>query len=227
NAVSSASNIMGIATNATDKKQTEGSISIVFLKDPTDPRWKNDPGIKLYRSIMKKYKGVQPNDVYNVYGMSVAHTFVEALKKAGRSPTRTSIMKAVTHLNVHNDPFLLPGIVVPTTATPPLSTTPAKAGAPTIGRTHAAATSPKAKRTVITCSKRKRRLRKRPKTVPIAQRVAAASVSATGVRPCTWGSSGCGSEISQTPTSAASRNQMKPRRGCSPSTSHAPATTIS
>ena len=117
NAVSSASNIMGIATNATDKKQTEGSISIVFLKDPTDPRWKNDPGIKLYRSIMKKYKGVQPNDVYNVYGMSVAHTFVEALKKAGRSPTRTSIMKAVTHLNVHNDPFLLPGIVVRTTAT--------------------------------------------------------------------------------------------------------------
>jgi len=66
---------------------------------------------------MKKYKGVQPNDVYNVYGMSVAHTFVEALKKAGRSPTRTSIMKAVTHLNVHNDPFLLPGIVVRTTAT--------------------------------------------------------------------------------------------------------------
>src|SRR5437016_473770 len=95
----------------------EGTISIVFLKDPTDPRWKNDPGIKLYRSIMKKYKGVQPNDVYNVYGMSVAHTFVEALKKAGKSPTRTSIMKAVTHLNVHNDPFLLPGIVVRTTST--------------------------------------------------------------------------------------------------------------
>ena len=26
-------------------------------------------------------------------------------------------MKAVTHLNVHNDPFLLPGIVVRTTST--------------------------------------------------------------------------------------------------------------
>jgi branched-chain amino acid transport system substrate-binding protein len=114
NAVASASNIMGIATNATNKKQTEGSISIVFLKDPTDPRWKKDPGIKLYRSIMKQYKGVHPNDVYNVYGMSVAHTFVEALKKAGKNPTRASIMKAATHLNVHNDPFLLPGVVVRT-----------------------------------------------------------------------------------------------------------------
>ncbi len=66
---------------------------------------------------MKKYKGVHPNDVYNVYGMSVAHTFVEALKKAGKNPTRMSIMKAVTHLNVHNDPFLLPGIVARTTST--------------------------------------------------------------------------------------------------------------
>src|SRR6266576_558610 len=117
NAVASASNIMGIASNATNKKQTEGSISIVFLKDPTDPRWAKDPGIKLYRTIMKKYKGVHTNDVYNVYGMSVAHSFVEALKKAGKNPTRMSIMKAVTHLNVHNDPFLLPGIVARTTST--------------------------------------------------------------------------------------------------------------
>jgi branched-chain amino acid transport system substrate-binding protein len=119
NAVSSASNIMGIACSAgaAGSKECEGSISIVFLKDPTDPRWKKDPGIKLYRKIMKRYKGVHPNDVYNVYGMSVAHSFVEALKKAGKNPTRASIMKAVTHLNVHNDPFLLPGVVVKTSST--------------------------------------------------------------------------------------------------------------
>src|SRR5438094_2701552 len=44
NAVSSAANVMGIATLGTSKKQTEGSISIVFLKDPTDAHWKRDPG---------------------------------------------------------------------------------------------------------------------------------------------------------------------------------------
>jgi branched-chain amino acid transport system substrate-binding protein len=115
NAVSSASNIMGIATVGTSKKQTDGTISIVFLKDPTDPRWTKDRGIKLYRTIMKRFKGTNPSDVYNVYGMSVAHTFVEALKKAGKNPTRDSIMRAATHLNIHNDPFLLPGIVVRTT----------------------------------------------------------------------------------------------------------------
>ncbi|HEY6151900.1 MAG TPA: ABC transporter substrate-binding protein, partial [Gaiellaceae bacterium] len=66
NAVSSAANIMGLSSAATNKKQTEGTISIVFLKDPTDPAWRNNSGMKLYRSIMKKYKGGNPNDVYAV-----------------------------------------------------------------------------------------------------------------------------------------------------------------
>jgi branched-chain amino acid transport system substrate-binding protein len=115
NAVSSATNIMGVATAATSRRQTEGSISIVFLKDPTDRRWAADPGIRLYRSVMKKYnrKGSW-KDVYNVYGMSAAHTFVQALKRAGKNPTRESIMRAATHLNIRNDPFLLPGISVRT-----------------------------------------------------------------------------------------------------------------
>ena len=118
NVVSSASNVMNLALLASSKKQVEGSISIVFLKDPTDPRWRKDRGIKLYRAIMKRYKdrGVDPNNVYNVYGMSVAHTFVQALKQAGKNPTRASIMRAALHLNIRNDPFLLPGVVVRTTA---------------------------------------------------------------------------------------------------------------
>src|SRR5215217_7404813 len=102
NAVSSAANIMGLATAATGKKHTEGSLSIVFLKDPTDLHWRKDPGTKLYRTIMKRYQGGNPNDVYAVYGMSAAHTFVAALKKA-------------TSLNVKNDPYLLPGMSVRTT----------------------------------------------------------------------------------------------------------------
>ncbi len=114
NAVSSASNIMGLSTVGAGKKQTEGSLSIVFLKDPTDAHWAKDPGIKLYSSIMKRFKGGRIKDVYAVYGMSAAHTFVEALKKAGKNPTRESIMRAALHLNIKNDPFLLPGITVKT-----------------------------------------------------------------------------------------------------------------
>jgi branched-chain amino acid transport system substrate-binding protein len=47
--------------------------------------------------------------------MSVAHTFVETMKRAGKTPSRSSIMKAATHLTLKNDPFLLPGITVRTT----------------------------------------------------------------------------------------------------------------
>jgi branched-chain amino acid transport system substrate-binding protein len=117
NAVSSAANIMGLSTVGTSKKQTNGSLSIVFLKDPTDTHWAKDPGVKLYRSIMKRYKGGNPNDVYAVYGMSAAHTFVATLKQAGKNPTRDSIMKAALRLNIKNDPFLLPGVTVKTSAT--------------------------------------------------------------------------------------------------------------
>ena len=116
NAVSSAANIMGLATVGTSKKQTEGSLSIVFLKDPTDAHWAKDPGVRLYRTIMKRYKGGNPNDVYAVYGMSAAHTFVDTLRHAGKNPTRSSIMKAADNLNIKNDPFLLPGMTVKTTA---------------------------------------------------------------------------------------------------------------
>jgi branched-chain amino acid transport system substrate-binding protein len=115
NAVSSAVNIMTIATISSSKRQTEGSISTLFLKDPTDPRWRRDKAVTLFRSILKKYNGGKGlNDVYNVYGMSSAYTMVDALEHAGKNPTRDSVMRAATHLNERANPFVLPGISVRT-----------------------------------------------------------------------------------------------------------------
>src|SRR5919109_1191276 len=99
-----------------ENKRVEGAISIVFLKDPNDPKWARDPGIKLYRQIMRKYGSGNPKDVYNVYGMSVAYTFVDALRRAGRNPTRRSVMNAALRLNETKNPFVLPGMTVRTSA---------------------------------------------------------------------------------------------------------------
>jgi len=116
NAASSAANIMKLAMLASSTKTVEGSISAVFLKDPTDPRWAKDQGIKLYRQIMKKYSaGSNPNDFYNVYGMAAAFTMADTLKNAGKNLTRSAVMKAATHLTERKNPFVLPGIVVRTT----------------------------------------------------------------------------------------------------------------
>jgi branched-chain amino acid transport system substrate-binding protein len=111
NAVSSASNIMQLASEGGTNKVVDGSVSIVFLKDPTDPKWKKDAAMKLYGSIMKRYApSANANDVYHVYGMAAAWTAVEAIRKAGKNPTREGLVEVVARMNLSNNPFLLPGI---------------------------------------------------------------------------------------------------------------------
>lgn len=110
--------VMNVARFNTKGRTTEGAISIAFLKDASNlKRWGKDPGVKLYYSIMKRYKpDGDPKAVANFYGMAVAYTMVDALRKAGRNPTRKSLLTAATHLRETTNPFLLPGIVVKTGA---------------------------------------------------------------------------------------------------------------
>jgi branched-chain amino acid transport system substrate-binding protein len=110
-------NIMAIARlNA--PQLTNGALSVAFVKNPNDPIWSKDPALKLYRTIMKRYlPSGKPSDVYNWYGMTVAWTMVETLERAGKNPTRASLLRAAQTLNVSNNPFLLPGIALKTSRT--------------------------------------------------------------------------------------------------------------
>ena len=110
-------NIMAIARlNA--PQLTKGALSVAFVKNPNDPIWAKDPALKLYRTIMKRYlPSGKPSDVYNWYGMTVAWTMVETLERAGKNPTRASLLRAAQTLNVSNNPFLLPGIALKTSRT--------------------------------------------------------------------------------------------------------------
>ena len=68
---------------------TKGALSIAFVKNPNDPIWAKDKAVALYRTIMRKHNpSGRPTDVYNWYGMTVAWTMVETLRKAGRNLTR-------------------------------------------------------------------------------------------------------------------------------------------
>jgi len=115
NDVSSASALMAIVP----QNAANGSISIVFGKDPAAPLWRNDKGIKLFQSILTKYgSSVNSRDLQDGYftaGMATAYTMVDTLKKAGKNPTRQSVMNAATHLDEKGNPFVLPGIVIHTT----------------------------------------------------------------------------------------------------------------
>jgi branched-chain amino acid transport system substrate-binding protein len=115
NAVSSASNIMVLASEGGTNRVTNGSVSIVFLKDPTDPKWKNDAAVKLYRQVMRQYApAANSSDVYHLYGMAAAWTATEAIRKVGKNLTRAGLIKVVSNMNLSNNPFLLPGISLKT-----------------------------------------------------------------------------------------------------------------
>ena len=110
--------VMNVVRASTGKKTTEGAISAAFLKVATDPALANDPGAKLYKSIMKSYcGGCDPTALAHIYGMAAAYTMVDALKHAGKNLTRDSLLRAATHLDERSNPFLQPGIEIKTSPT--------------------------------------------------------------------------------------------------------------
>ncbi|OIQ69132.1 leucine-, isoleucine-, valine-, threonine-, and alanine-binding protein precursor [mine drainage metagenome] len=95
---------------------SKGVISVNYGKDPLDPTWKDDPGMKKYFDFMAKYfpEGDR-NSNFNVYGYSTAQLMVHVLKQCGDDLTRENVLRQATNLkNVQLD-LSLPGIVGNTT----------------------------------------------------------------------------------------------------------------
>ena len=90
-------------------------ISTAYLKDPTDPAWKDDPGVKTWRAFMDKYypDGDKTNS-NNVYGYAVAQTMVQVLRQCGDDLTRENIMKQAANLKNFSTEMMLPGIKINT-----------------------------------------------------------------------------------------------------------------
>jgi hypothetical protein len=94
-----------------------GATSIAFLHDPTNPTQKSSPGVNLYLQIMKRYLPSEDSKaVAHIYGMMAAYAMVDALKHAGKNPSRARLLHAAQHLNETN-PFLLPGLRLTTSPT--------------------------------------------------------------------------------------------------------------
>jgi branched-chain amino acid transport system substrate-binding protein len=125
NSVGATDTFMALAKqSAGSADAVEGVVSATYLKDPLNPTYKNDAQVKLYEKVMDKYAPSFPNprdDTLFLYGMAKADTFVQALYRAGKNPTRQSLMKAVTHLTINKFGWLPPGaklVTKPTSAYP-------------------------------------------------------------------------------------------------------------
>jgi branched-chain amino acid transport system substrate-binding protein len=92
-------------------------ISTNYGKDPADPQWKDDLGMKRYFDFMAKYfPDGDKNSNFNTYGYSTAQLMAHVLKQCGDDLTRENVMKQATNLkNVEFD-LALPGMKANTTA---------------------------------------------------------------------------------------------------------------
>jgi branched-chain amino acid transport system substrate-binding protein len=91
-----------------------GVVSLLYLKDPTDPQWAKDKGFQDWLAWMKKYypEG-DVSDAGNVFGYTVAQGLVQVLKQCGDDLSRENVMKQAANLNMEL-PMLLPGVKVST-----------------------------------------------------------------------------------------------------------------
>jgi branched-chain amino acid transport system substrate-binding protein len=93
-------------------------ITTLYLKDPTDPQWKNDKGYKDWLAFMQKYyPDGNTTDGFNVYGYNTAQGLVHVLKQAGNDLSRANVMKQAASIKNLELPMLLPGIKVNTSPT--------------------------------------------------------------------------------------------------------------
>jgi branched-chain amino acid transport system substrate-binding protein len=95
----------------------QGIISSAWIKDPTDPQWKDDPEIKAWNAFLDKYWPEAPRTDANViYGYAVAQTVVHVLKNCGDDLTRANVMKQAASMHDYTVAGLLPGVKINTSA---------------------------------------------------------------------------------------------------------------
>lgn len=99
-------------------ENSKGVITVAFRKDPNDPAWSTDAGMKEYLAFMKQYMpDANPSETYNVFGYATAQTFVHVLKNCGDDLTRENLMRQAANIKELELSILLPGIKLNTSAT--------------------------------------------------------------------------------------------------------------
>ena len=97
---------------------SEGVLSAGYLKDASDPQWKNDEGMKTFMAFIDKYMpGANVADANIVYGFAVSQTMEQVLKQCGDNLTRENVMKQAASLKDFKPATLIPGITINTSAT--------------------------------------------------------------------------------------------------------------
>jgi branched-chain amino acid transport system substrate-binding protein len=95
-----------------------GIITSAYLKDQSDPAWKDDAGMQEFRAFMQRWMPEGDiTDSNTVFSYGVSKTMLHVLQKCGTDFSRENVMKQATSLSNLEIPTLLPGIRVNTSPT--------------------------------------------------------------------------------------------------------------
>jgi ABC-type branched-subunit amino acid transport system substrate-binding protein len=95
-----------------------GALTAAYIKDPSDPQWKDDPGIREWNAWMDKYLSDADKEDTSYLQAYMAGTLLRhILTGSGNDLSRENIMKQATHMKDVPVSLLLPGILVNTTPT--------------------------------------------------------------------------------------------------------------
>ena len=97
---------------------SKGLITALYMKEITDPQWRNDKGFQDWVAWMKKYypEGAL-DDQANAYAYIAAQAMTQVLKQCGNDLSRENILKQAANLKNVEFSLLLPGIKVNTSPT--------------------------------------------------------------------------------------------------------------
>ena len=109
---------IGIVMRPAGIEASKGIISAAFVKDPTDPQYRDDPEFHAWVAWMKKYfPGGSLEDPQNVVGYVQAQAMVQVLKQCGDDLTRENVMRQAASLKEFHPAMLLKGINMNTSPT--------------------------------------------------------------------------------------------------------------
>jgi branched-chain amino acid transport system substrate-binding protein len=106
---------IGGALKPAGLQNAQGVITTSFLKDVSDPAWKDDPLTQEWSLFMERYypRG-DKDDSAALFGYAAAETLVQVLRQCGDDLSRDNVMRQAAALKDYQPSVLLPGIAVST-----------------------------------------------------------------------------------------------------------------
>jgi branched-chain amino acid transport system substrate-binding protein len=112
--ITSVSSSVGAVINNVNAGAADDWVTSVYLKDPTDPAYDEDPAMIEYKEVLAQYHpDANADDALHLYGMSVAQLLQHTLESMP-SVCREAIMEAAKHMTWDAPPLLLEGVGIET-----------------------------------------------------------------------------------------------------------------